>query len=98
MSVDTWIFGIPVRDTWMDFKVYKVWFNHIDKSYNCIAYPDSFFSDGENNISKDGECYKRIVSNRRELLIDFSKKVLFGEGWKPELPFENMVDEYLKGN
>ena len=39
-----------------------------------------------------------IVSNRRELLIDFSKKIMFGEDWTPPLPYEQMVDDYLKGN
>jgi len=38
------------------------------------------------------------VSQQRELLIDFSKKIMFGEDWTPPLPYEQMVDDYLKGN
>jgi phosphopantothenoylcysteine synthetase/decarboxylase len=38
------------------------------------------------------------VSQHRELLIDFSKKIMFGEDWTPPLPYEQMVDDYLKGN
>jgi len=37
------------------------------------------------------------VSQQRELLIDFSKKIMFGEDWTPPLPYEQMVDDYLKG-
>jgi hypothetical protein len=36
------------------------------------------------------------VSQQRELLIDFSKKVLFGDDWTPPLPYEDLVDDYLK--
>lgn len=39
-----------------------------------------------------------FVSQQRELLIDFSKKIMFGEDWTPPLPYEQMVDDYLKGN
>ena len=39
-----------------------------------------------------------VVSQQRELLIDFSKKIMFGEDWTPPLPYEQMVDDYLKGN
>ena len=38
------------------------------------------------------------VSQQRELLIDFSKKIMFCEDWTPPLPYEQMVDDYLKGN
>ena len=38
------------------------------------------------------------VSQQRELLIDFSKKIMFGGDWTPPLPYEQMVDDYLKGN
>jgi len=39
-----------------------------------------------------------VVSQQRELLIDFSKKIMFGEDWTPPLPYEQMVDDYLQGN
>ena len=38
------------------------------------------------------------VSQQRELLIDFSRKIMFGEDWTPPLPYEQIVDDYLKGN
>jgi|GEM_PF-4382013 len=70
----------------------------IDEVRKIIAEIPDGACEGKISERANEGCNISDVNNRRELLIDFSKKVLFGEGYNPPLPFEEMVDDYLKGN
>ena len=44
---------------------------------------------------REEQLYVPSVPKQRELLIDFSKKIMFGEDWTPPLSYEQIVDDYL---